>query len=171
MGSAPSSGANIDQTKVEMTEATFHKISDKTLEAITDYICVMEDLSAELSAVAKNLDEEEIDISSSQGVLNINLGPKIGIWVINKQTPNRQIWWSSPVSGPRRYEYSETKTTNPDSDRGYDVVRAWKYALKPGEMAAFGNDSTLTANGEIDLLESLRSEVLLVTGVDCSKIQ
>ena len=26
-------------------------------------------------------------------------------WVINKQGPNRQIWWSSPLSGPRRYEY------------------------------------------------------------------
>mmetsp|Transcript_32362 Transcript_32362/g.74530 ORF Transcript_32362/g.74530 Transcript_32362/m.74530 type:complete len:80 (+) Transcript_32362:40-279(+) len=26
-------------------------------------------------------------------------------WVFNKQAPNRQIWWSSPISGPKRYEY------------------------------------------------------------------
>ena len=33
--------------------------------------------------------------------------PPHGTWVINKQTPNRQLWWSSPVSGPRRYEWNE----------------------------------------------------------------
>jgi len=25
--------------------------------------------------------------------------------VLNKQTPNKQIWWSSPVSGPIRFEW------------------------------------------------------------------
>lgn len=32
-----------------------------------------------------------------QGVLNVNLGGGKGTFVINKQTPNRQIWLSSPV--------------------------------------------------------------------------
>ena len=27
--------------------------------------------------------------------------------MLNKQTPNRQIWWSSPVSGPKRFEWDE----------------------------------------------------------------
>ncbi len=31
-----------------------------------------------------------------QGVLTVKLG-KLGTYVINKQTPNRQIWWSSPI--------------------------------------------------------------------------
>jgi frataxin-like iron-binding protein CyaY len=34
------------------------------------------------------------------GVLSINLGPKLGHWVINKQAPNQEIWWSSPVRYP-----------------------------------------------------------------------
>lgn len=38
------------------------------------------------------------------GVLTIKLG-KHGTYVINKQTPNRQIWLSSPTSGPKRYDY------------------------------------------------------------------
>ena len=38
------------------------------------------------------------------GVLNIIMGPH-GTWVLNKQTPNRQVWWSSPLSGPLRFEY------------------------------------------------------------------
>lgn len=31
--------------------------------------------------------------------------PEIGTYVINKQPPNKQIWLSSPVSGPKRYDY------------------------------------------------------------------
>ena len=36
-----------------------------------------------------------------QGVLTLNLGSH-GTYVINKQAPNKQIWVSSPVSGPVR---------------------------------------------------------------------
>lgn len=35
------------------------------------------------------------------GVLTANTG-KAGTYVINKQTPNKQIWLSSPISGPKR---------------------------------------------------------------------
>lgn len=31
-----------------------------------------------------------------QGVLNVVMGEH-GTWVLNKQTPNRQVWWSSPI--------------------------------------------------------------------------
>ncbi|GMI37219.1 hypothetical protein TrCOL_g9605 [Triparma columacea] len=47
-----------------------------------------------------------IDCVFASGVLNVTLG-KAGTWVINKQTPNKQIWWSSPVSGPLRFEWVE----------------------------------------------------------------
>ena len=29
--------------------------------------------------------------------------------MINKQPPNKQIWLSSPVSGPKRYDWVETE--------------------------------------------------------------
>uniref|UniRef100_A0A0K0D7Z5 Nucleotid_trans domain-containing protein n=1 Tax=Angiostrongylus cantonensis TaxID=6313 RepID=A0A0K0D7Z5_ANGCA len=42
----------------------------------------------------------------------------LGTYVINKQTPNRQLWLSSPVSGPKRFDlvndrwiYSHDKET------------------------------------------------------------
>lgn len=38
------------------------------------------------------------------GVLTINL-VNHGTYVINRQTPNKQIWLSSPISGPKRYDY------------------------------------------------------------------
>jgi frataxin len=39
-----------------------------------------------------------------QGVLTVKLGSH-GTYVINKQTPNRQIWLSSPLTGPFRYDW------------------------------------------------------------------
>lgn len=38
------------------------------------------------------------------GVLTLAF-PPIGTYVINKQPPNKQIWLSSPTSGPKRYDY------------------------------------------------------------------
>ena len=67
------------------------------------------------------------------GVLTINLGPH-GCWVLNKQTPNRQIWWSSPQSGPRRYEMR--------ADASDERNTSWRY----------------TKDGS-ELIDSLRSEI------------
>lgn len=44
------------------------------------------------------------NIDYSQGVLNFTLN-KNKHYVLNIQRPNRQIWLSSPLSGPQRYEY------------------------------------------------------------------
>ncbi|MCJ1465968.1 Mitochondrial chaperone Frataxin [Pseudocyphellaria aurata] len=38
------------------------------------------------------------------GVVTLTFPPH-GIYVLNKQPPNKQIWLSSPVSGPKRYDY------------------------------------------------------------------
>lgn len=38
------------------------------------------------------------------GVLNL-VFPPVGTYVLNKQPPNKQIWLSSPISGPKRYDY------------------------------------------------------------------
>lgn len=31
--------------------------------------------------------------------------PGSGTYIVNKQPPNKQIWLSSPVSGPKRYDW------------------------------------------------------------------
>jgi frataxin len=31
--------------------------------------------------------------------------PPNGTYVINKQPPNKQIWLSSPITGPKRYDW------------------------------------------------------------------
>ncbi|CAM9570054.1 unnamed protein product [Ectocarpus sp. 4 AP-2014] len=79
-----------------MSEQEFHSVADEALEEIHD-------------AVEEALEEgfeDDFDCNMSQGVLNIIVGDR-GTWVLNKQSPNRQIWWSSPISGPMRFEYHE----------------------------------------------------------------
>jgi frataxin len=45
-------------------------------------------------------------LTLQQGVLTVKLGSH-GTYVINKQTPNQQIWLSSPLTGPFRYDLHE----------------------------------------------------------------
>ena len=80
------------------SEAVYHKVADETLEGLQDAV------EYEL----ESLDDapDDMDVSLASGVLTIYLPPH-GTWVLNKQTPNRQIWWSSPLSGPKRFEYTE----------------------------------------------------------------
>ncbi|KAJ5880321.1 Frataxin [Penicillium subrubescens] len=46
----------------------------------------------------------DVEAEYSAGVLNITV-PAIGTYVLNKQPPNKQIWLSSPISGPKRYDW------------------------------------------------------------------
>eukprot|EP00501_MAST-03F_sp_TOSAG23-6_P000552 GSMAST32.ASY1.ANO1.573.1 assembled CDS len=65
----------------------------------------LEDLSDALSDLEEKLDASEmIEVECMDGVLTLSLGDH-GTWVLNRQGPNQQIWWSSPLSGPRRYNY------------------------------------------------------------------
>jgi frataxin len=59
---------------------------------------------------------DEFDMQYSDGVLTVKLGSK-GTYVINKQGPNRQIWLSSPISGPNRYDYVDGKTWTSTRDK------------------------------------------------------
>ncbi|XP_018009236.1 frataxin, mitochondrial [Hyalella azteca] len=80
-----------------ISDLAFEKISDETLESLTEFLEALVEL--ECAPV-------ESDVSFSNGVLTLHLGTH-GTYVINKQTPNRQIWLSSPTSGPKRYDFSD----------------------------------------------------------------
>jgi frataxin len=78
------------------SEAEYHSVADRTLHTIQDAVEVI---------IEEKMDTPiENDISYAAGVLTISF-PSIGTWVLNKQTPNQQIWWSSPISGPKRFQY------------------------------------------------------------------
>lgn len=44
--------------------------------------------------------------------------PPSGTYVLNKQPPNKQIWLSSPVSGPKRYDWVASKTGGGEAPEG-----------------------------------------------------
>ncbi|KAF3765759.1 Frataxin [Cryphonectria parasitica EP155] len=82
----------IKPVPAELSDEDYHDLADEYLEAIQD----------RLEEVAEANDQ--VDIEYSAGVLNVTF-PTIGTYVINKQPPNKQIWLSSPISGPKRYDY------------------------------------------------------------------
>jgi frataxin len=58
--------------------------------------------------------------SHQAGVLTLTFPPN-GTYVLNKQPPNKQIWLSSPITGPKRYDYvllSEGQDAKEGTGRG-----------------------------------------------------
>lgn len=62
-----------------------------------------------LSRAADLIDDalgDDIDAELQGGILTLSLEGG-GQYVINKHTPNRQIWMSSPVSGASHYDFAD----------------------------------------------------------------
>ncbi|XP_065091265.1 frataxin homolog, mitochondrial [Ochlerotatus camptorhynchus] len=90
---------------------TFETVCSDTLESLCDYF---EHLVEEASFL------KSADIIYGDGVLTVNLGKPYGTYVINRQSPNRQIWLSSPTSGPKRYDFIPEKSA---INEGYWVYK------------------------------------------------
>ena len=78
-----------------------------------DYVALADEALDTILEKADELSDERDDVEAelSSGVLTLKIAGA-GTWVINKQVPNRQLWLSSPVSGPCRYEYVEGTWTH-----------------------------------------------------------
>ncbi|XP_054756420.2 frataxin, mitochondrial-like [Lytechinus pictus] len=88
-----SSGGN---EKAVLSDLEYEKIADQTLDHLSEFFEILGD--------SENC-PSEFDVMYSSGVLTVAFGQEHGTYVINKQTPNKQIWLSSPTSGPKRYDY------------------------------------------------------------------
>jgi len=108
-----------------MSERDFHVAADAALARLEQALAPLEEA------------EKGLDLSCAMGVLTLRLGGTRGTYVLNKQAPARQIWWSSPLSGPRRFNF--------DARRG-----AWVSARGDG--------------GE--LAGELRAELRRLTGIE-----
>ena len=81
---------------------TYHRLADHALECLYDSI----DRLIEEHPAAK----DGFDSTLAMGVLTVRLG-KQGTVVVNKQPPNLQLWLSSPISGPKRYNYDTASSS------------------------------------------------------------
>ncbi|KAF3360993.1 hypothetical protein VDGD_07667 [Verticillium dahliae] len=77
----------------ELTDAEYHELADQYMDVVV----------SKLEELAET--REGFDVEYSAGVLTLNT-PEHGTYVINKQPPNKQIWLSSPLSGPKRYDWA-----------------------------------------------------------------
>ncbi|KAG0263638.1 Mitochondrial chaperone Frataxin [Actinomortierella ambigua] len=77
-----------------LSDDEYHNVADNTMDAMVEYF---EDLG-------DSTDFPGFDVEYQSGVMTLKLGDK-GTYVVNKQPPNKQLWLSSPLSGPKRYDY------------------------------------------------------------------
>ena len=77
-----------------------------------DYVALADEALDTILEKADELSDarDDVEVELSSGVLTLKT-PE-GTWVLNKQVPNRQLWLSSPVSGPCRYEHVEGTWTH-----------------------------------------------------------
>ncbi|XP_063900843.1 uncharacterized protein LOC135120474 [Zophobas morio] len=79
----------------KISSKLFHDLSDNSLKKLTSFF---------ENFIEQN-EEKDWDVYYESGVLTVNLG-QYGTYVINKQAPNKQLWLSSPLGGPKRYDYN-----------------------------------------------------------------
>ena len=89
--SSTTDGHEVPQEIDSMSINEYHHFADEFMEGLLDQL--------------ELLGEEypQIDVEYSQGVMTLEIEP-LGTYVINKQPPNKQIWISSPESGPDRFD-------------------------------------------------------------------
>ncbi|KAL2149737.1 hypothetical protein VTH82DRAFT_8389 [Thermothelomyces myriococcoides] len=83
----------VPKTPANISINEYHTLADEYLERLLTRLEELQD------------EREDVEVEYSAGVLNLSLGPDVGTYVINKQPPNKQIWLSSPKTGPKRYDY------------------------------------------------------------------
>lgn len=76
----------------DITTEEYHEIADQYIDNL---VVALEKMSEDL--------EKGMEVEYSAGVLTLNT--PLGTYVLNKQPPNKQIWLSSPISGPKRYDW------------------------------------------------------------------
>ncbi|PRD27176.1 UNVERIFIED_CONTAM: Frataxin [Trichonephila clavipes] len=87
--------SNISNDKSRVSSPMeYEHIAEETLQS----------LSERFEELLENSDLIDWDVTYSNDVLTVSLN-KHNVYVINKQSPNKQIWLSSPFSGPKRYDF------------------------------------------------------------------
>lgn len=90
---ASTDGSIIPDDVQKLTSNEYHKVSNDAFEQMVD----------ELDMFFEDNKILEAEITEEAGSLEINCSE--GTYVINKQAPTKQIWLSSPISGPKRFDY------------------------------------------------------------------
>ncbi|PYI02190.1 Frataxin-like domain-containing protein [Aspergillus sclerotiicarbonarius CBS 121057] len=115
-----------------LTDGQYHDYAEHYLNVVQNEI--------------ENLQEEGSDMEAeySAGVMNI-IVPGVGTYVLNKQPPNKQIWLSSPISGPKRYDWVV------EGDRMYEKQESRPFVNGQWVYLRDGSNLTDLLNHELTL--------------------
>jgi len=108
----------VSQTRSFTTPAT--QVAQSSLQQSaydTRADAAMEELLDKLQDILDSHGDSTLEVEYNSGVLTLDLGQH-GTYVINKQPPNKQIWLSSPVSGPKRFNFDPVTRQWVDSRDG-----------------------------------------------------
>ncbi|KAF3927341.1 hypothetical protein ABW21_db0202944 [Orbilia brochopaga] len=75
----------------QLSMEEYHQLADRTMNEMFD----------RLEALVEENDGFDVEFHADV----LELETPNGTYVFNKQPPNKQIWLSSPVSGPKRYSW------------------------------------------------------------------
>jgi frataxin len=105
-----------------------------------DFERYVKEVDKTMNIINDHLEELEVtdNITLTDGVLKITL-PKNKHYVLNIQRPNQQIWLSSPISGPQRFEFDLKSNSWKNNRNGKDL-----YEILNEEM------NTIIKEGKID---------------------
>ncbi|KAF2460256.1 hypothetical protein BDY21DRAFT_280795 [Lineolata rhizophorae] len=117
----------------EISYEEYHELADGFLE----------ELQGKLEEVQER--SEGLEVEFAAGVLTIDT--QQGTYVINKQPPNKQIWLSSPLTGPKRYDWVVQGESMHEKEGG--GVGGWIY-LRDGSSLAQLLKKELNINVERD---------------------
>ncbi|CAD6195291.1 unnamed protein product [Caenorhabditis auriculariae] len=96
-----------------VTQNEYESAAEQSLHKLTDYF----------DSLADNYPvSSQYDVSHAMGVLTVTVSKDVGTYVINKQSPNKQIWLSSPASGPKRYDLISKKWVYTHDGEALDVL-------------------------------------------------
>ncbi|WRT69829.1 iron donor protein CyaY [Kwoniella shivajii] len=86
--------AEHDQINPTLSLEEYERVSEQDMDVLHE----------NLEIYVEQYGNNDWEVEYSSGVMTL-LIPPYGTYVINKQPPNLQIWISSPISGPARFDY------------------------------------------------------------------
>lgn len=77
-----------------MDDTTYKKLLDEAFSTITEMLDEI-------------FSKGDIDLSESDGVIEVTMENGSGVFVINRHVPTKQIWLSSPKTGAYHFVYDD----------------------------------------------------------------
>jgi frataxin len=121
----------VPKTPANITDAEYHTIADEYLDRLLSRLEEIQDEREEVDVEYSVRYQLPSSVRSTHadglqsGVMTATFGQDVGTYVINKQPPNKQIWLSSPKSGPKRYDY--VIVGEGQNDKQDTATGAWVY--------------------------------------------